>query len=111
MHRYMVEVDNTQPVSEHCRKVARVAGKLACRHALGGDLLRLSEQAKTPTETVALLADCLKALEAMGDDSAPVMGSRQGLSVSDRPVSVQPEFLTPPQVGGLYGVSPDTVRG
>jgi hypothetical protein len=111
LHRYMVEVDNTRPDSDHCRKIARVAGKLACRHGLGGELLLRSEKVKAPTETVALLADCLRALEAMGGDSAPVIASAQGLSVSDRPASVHPEFLTPPQVGALYGVSPDTVRG
>jgi hypothetical protein len=53
----------------------------------------------------------LKAIEATGDDSAPVIVDTQGFSRSDRPASAQPEFLTPPQVGGLYGVSPDTVRG
>ena len=56
LHRYMVEVDNTRPDSDHCRKIARVAGKLACRHALGGEWLLRSEKVKTPTETVALLA-------------------------------------------------------
>jgi excisionase family DNA binding protein len=71
LHRFMVEVDNTRPDSDHCQKTARIAGKLACRHGLGGDFLVRSERTKTPTETVALLADCLKALDALGDDSGP----------------------------------------
>jgi excisionase family DNA binding protein len=66
----MVDVDTTRPDADHCQKVARVAGKLACRHSLGGDFIRLAEHVNTPTTAVALLADCLKAL-GTDDDAGP----------------------------------------
>ena len=71
LDRQMVEVDTNRPDARYCQKIARVAGKLACRHSLGGDFIRTAEQADTPTATVALLADCLKALDTRGDDSGP----------------------------------------
>jgi excisionase family DNA binding protein len=81
----MVAIDTNRPDSDQCQKISRVAGKLACRHGLGGDLLRLSEKAQTPTETVAVLADCLKALDIRGDDAGPFtveeVAERWGVSV------------------------------
>jgi excisionase family DNA binding protein len=83
LDQQIVLVDTTKP--DNHAKTARGAGKLACRHSLGGDFLTRSERVKTPTETVALLADCLKALNDRGEDTGPFtveeVAERWGVSV------------------------------
>lgn len=83
LDQQIVAIDNQQP--DNHAKTARVAAKLACRHGLGGGYLLRAEQVQTPTETVALLADCLKALDERGDDTGPFtveeVAERWGVSV------------------------------
>ena len=54
--------DTPKPDKKKCREVARMAGKIAARHKLGGDTVRMGREVEEPEDCLALLADCLRLL-------------------------------------------------
>jgi excisionase family DNA binding protein len=63
--------DAPKPDLATCQDVATYVSKMSARHGLGGDICRLAQSVKGPEDTLALLADCLAALQTEGNDSGP----------------------------------------
>ncbi len=66
LHQQMIRMepldDTPKPDLKECRKVARIAGKMAARHRLGGEPVRIGREVEGPEDCLALLADCLRLL-------------------------------------------------
>lgn len=76
LHQQMIPMepldDTPKPDLEKCREVARMAGKIAARHKLGGDPVRMGREVEGPEDCLALLADCLRLLQLNETEQEPV---------------------------------------
>jgi excisionase family DNA binding protein len=89
LHRQMIRMepldDTPKPDEPVCRKVAKVAAKMAARHGLGGEPAREAQRVRTPEAALSLLADCLRLLEEKPPQQGPFtveeVAERWGVSV------------------------------
>jgi excisionase family DNA binding protein len=108
----IVAVDTTR-LDTH-PKVARIAAKAGCRLGLGGVYLERAEKVITPSETVVLLGDLLKALNALGDEAGPftVQECAERWHVSARTVAnlVRAGRLGSFRLGSLIRITAEHIR-